>query len=164
VSDSEEKKDQPQAEKPSEALVFVKNKDGSVREAIRTANGTFKKKPKPLIPTIEFTRQERKLLNSVRSDKDGLTEYMAAYTNILRIAQNKDKDPKAKMAAVKAFEILRLSALGKPSPSEQELDKLTTQPVRVVVLQPPQMMVPEVQEEKPKKILIPDWVETNPKP
>lgn len=148
--------------------LVVLNKNGTIREALKDEKGRFVKKAKPLIPTIEFTRAERKKLNSVRSDKDGLTEYMVAFMNILRIAQNSDNDPKAMMAAVKAFEILRTSALGKPAPSEQELDKLTTQPVRVVVIQAPQLMHPEVVEEKTKETLRPSFaevvdVQTNPK-
>jgi hypothetical protein len=126
------------------------NKEGIVttREVLVNEKGRFVKKPKPLIPTIEFTRSERKLLNKVRSDKDGLSEYMVAFMNILRIAQHASTDAKEMMAAVKAFEVLRLSALGKPAPSEQELDKLQTQPIKVVILQAPQLMHPEVQEEK----------------
>jgi hypothetical protein len=146
MSDSE--KEQPQAipQKPPEgtSLVVIRTKDGGTREMLRNEKGTFVKKPRPLIPTIEFTRRERKTLNSVRSDKEGLTEYMVAFMNMLRIAQNEDSDPKAMMAAVKAFEILRLSALGKPAPSEQELDKLTNQPVKVIIVQAPQLMHPDV--------------------
>lgn len=139
---------------PSEnKLIIVRNKptkDGVVttREVEIDKSGKFVKKPKPLIPTIEFTRAERKKLNSVRSDKEGKTEYMIAFENILRIAQHNSTDAKEMMAAVKAYEVLRLSALGKPAPSEQELDKLQTQPIKVVLLQAPQLMHPEVQEEK----------------
>lgn len=165
MADSAENKPKPQADQipPETSLVLVKNKDGSLTEKLRSAKGTFVKRPKPLIPTIEFTRAERKKLNSVRSDKEGLTEYMVAFMNIVRIAQCEDNDPKSMMAAVKAFEVLRTSALGKPASSEQDLDRITTQPVKVVVIQAPQLMHPDVIEEKPKEILTPTWVETNPK-
>ena len=153
------------------SLVFVKNQHGAVREMLKdNKTGHFIKKAKPLIPTIEFTRAERKKLNSVRADKEGMTEYMVAFMNILRIAQNEDGDPKAMMAAVKAFEILRLSALGKPAPSEQELDKLTHQTVKTVIVIAPELMHPEVVDadkivDKPKQ---PSFAEvtgviTNPK-
>jgi hypothetical protein len=72
-------------------------------------------------------------------------------------------------AAVCAFKEVRLSALGKPAPSEQEMDKLTTQPVKVVIINSPELMHPEViQEEKKEKILKPSFAEvteirTNPK-
>ena len=143
--------------------IVVSNQHGAIREALKDSKGRFVKKARPLIPTVEFTRAERKKLNMVRSDKDGLTEYMVAFMNIVRIAQNEDSDPKAMMAAVKAFEVLRTSALGKPAPSEQELDKLTANPIKVVVIQAPKLMYPEVVEEKPMETLVPAWVETNPK-
>lgn len=124
--------------------IVVANQHGALREVQKDAKGRFIKKPRPLIPTIEFTRAERKKLNAVRSDKDGLTEYMVAFMNIVRIAQNEDSDPKAMMAAVKAFEIMRQSALGKFAPSEQELDKLTNQPVKTIIVVAPELMHPEV--------------------
>ena len=161
---AEAKKTQEPATPESTALVIVKTKEGETREMIRdTGSGKFVKKTRPLIPTIEFTRAERKKLNAVRSDKEGLTEYMVAFMNIVRIAQCEDKDPKAMMAAVKAFEVIRQSALGKYATAEQDLDRITTQPVKVVVIQAPQLMHPDVIEEKPKEILVPAWVETNPK-
>ena len=148
-------KEQPQAALPmvppeGTSLVIVKTKEGGTRELLRSGKGTFVKKPKPLIPTLEFTRRERKILNTVRSDKEGLNEYEVAFMNILRIAQNSDNDPKAMMAAVKAFEILRTSALGKPAPSEQELDKLTNQPVRTIVVVSPELMHPQLVDESKK--------------
>lgn len=146
MADSETK-DKPQADPKlpeNTSLVIVRTKEGGTREMLRSDKGTFVKKVKPLIPSIEFTRAERKKLSAVRSDKEGLTEYLVAFMNIVRIAQNEDNDPKAMMAAVKAFEIVRQSSLGKFAPSEQEMEKLTTQPVRVVVIQAPQLMHPEV--------------------
>ena len=124
--------------------IVVVNQHGAAREMLKDEKGRFVKKQKPLIPTVEFTRAERKKLSNVRSDKDGLTEYMVAFMNIVRIAQNEDNDPKAMMAAVKAFEVLRTSALGKPATSEQDLDRITTQPVKVIIVQAPQLMHPEV--------------------
>jgi len=168
MSDSEEPKPIPVATPPGTSLEIVRTKEGGTREMIRNEKGHFVKKPKPLIPTIEFTRKERKILNRVRSDRDNMSEHEIAFMNILRIAQNEDSDPKAMMAAVKAYEIVRNSALGKIAPSEQEMDKLTTQPVRVVVIQAPQLMHPEVQEERAQELLKPSFAEvlgikTNPK-
>jgi hypothetical protein len=150
MADSEEKT-QAKAQKPSEssALVVISTKEGGTREMLRSNKGTFVKKPRPLIPTIEFTRKERKILDTVRSDKEGLTEYQVAFMNILRIAQNPCTDAKEMMAAVKAFEILRLSALGKPASSEQDLDRITNHPVKTIVVVAPHLMHPEVQQEKP---------------
>jgi hypothetical protein len=136
---------------PETSLVIVKTKEGGTREMLRSNNGKFVKKPKPLIPTVEFTRAERKLLNSVDQTKDGLTEYIRAFKNLIRIAQNEDSDPKAMMAAVKAFEVLRQSALGKFAPSELELDKLTSQPVKTIIVVSPELMHPQVVDEEKKK-------------
>jgi hypothetical protein len=153
------------------SLVVVKTKEGGVREMLRSDKGHFVKKPKPLIPTIEFTRRIRKILYSPSKEKgkEGLSECDVATLNMLRIAQNPDSDPKAMMAAAKAYEILMRRGLGKEDPSEQELDKLTHQAVKVVVIQAPQLMHPEIIEEKPKELLKPSFAEvldvhTNPKP
>jgi hypothetical protein len=114
---------------------------------IRNEKGHFVKKPKPLIPTVEFTRKERKILSKIRSDKNNMNEHEVAFINILHIAQNEDKDPKAMMAAVKAYEIVRNSALGKIAPSEQEMEKLQTQAVKVIVVQAPSGI--KAMEERP---------------
>jgi len=146
---AENKKTQEPTPPESTALVVVRTKEGDTREMVRnTGSGQFVKKARPLIPTIEFTRQERKKLSAVRSDKEGLTEYMVAFMNLVRIAQYEGDDAKCMMAAVKAFEVLRTSALGKPASSEQDLDRITTQPVKTIIIVAPPIMHPEVQEEK----------------
>ena len=157
MADSEkEPKPLPASQEGVTSLVVrnPKDKDGVVttREALKNTKGQFVKKPKPLLPTVEFTRAERKALNAASPTKEGLTEYMHAFMNLVRIAQNEDSDPKAMMAAVKAFEVLRTSALGKPAPSEQELDKITNQPVKTIIIQAPQLMHPEIIDgDKPKE-------------
>jgi hypothetical protein len=97
---------------------------------------------------------------------------MKAFMNLLRIAQYEgdggEDESKLRMAAVQAFKELRLSALGKPAPSEVEMDKLTTQPVKVVIINSPELMHPEVQQEKKQEVLKPSFAEvtsihTNPK-
>lgn len=144
MDDSEEKK---------VTSLVVRNPDGiTTREVQKDEKGRFIKKPKPLLPTIEFTRAERKALNAVSQTKEGLTEYMHAFMNLVRIAQYDGDDPKGMMAAVKAFEVVRLSALGKPAPSEQELDKLTSQPVKTIIVVSPELMNPQVVEETKAKV------------
>ena len=146
MADEDSKEPKPIAEPLPEGVtaIVVANQHGAIREALKDEKGRFVKKQKPLIPTIEFTRAERKKLNTVRSDKDGMTEYMVAFMNIVRIAQNEDTDPKAMMAAVKAFEIVRQSALGKFATAEQDLDRLTTQAVKTIIVVAPSLMHPEV--------------------
>ena len=173
MADSEEK-DKPQADlKPlpeGTSLIVVRTKEGTTRELLKKANGQFARKPKPLIPTEEFTRQRRKRM--MRINSAGLTEDMAIVEELLDIihtpikADTKSGLPDAKyaMAKVKAAETIWLFTGGKPDPSEREMNKLETQPVRVVVIQSPQLMHPEVVDgDKPLEVLIPSFIETNPK-
>ena len=173
MADSEEK-DKPQADlKPlpeGTSLIVVRTKEGTTRELLKKANGQFARKPKPLIPTEEFTRQRRKRM--MRINSDGLTEDMAIVEELLDIihtpikADTKSGLPDAKyaMAKVKAAETIWLFTGGKPDPAEREMNKLETQPVRVVVIQSPQLMHPEVVDgDKPLEVLIPSFIETNPK-
>ena len=141
-------KDQPQAlpQVPPEgtSLVIVRTKEGGLREMIRSEKGTFVKKSKPLIPTIEFTRKERKILYGPSKDKGGMTEHEVSFRNILRISQLETSDPKLAMAVVKAYEIVMRRALGKEASSEQDLDRITTQPVKTIIVVSPDLMNPKV--------------------
>jgi hypothetical protein len=152
VADSKEEiKTETQADDqnpPETKAIVLRNQFGAVREQLRGPGGTFVKKPKPLIPTLEFTRAERKALMKAAKD-GGMTEYMKCFMNMVRIAQYDGDDAKAMMAAVKAFEALSLRALGKPAPSEQELNKLQVQPFKIVYIPIPEIMNPAVQEYKP---------------
>jgi hypothetical protein len=158
MADSEEKT-QAQAQQPPEssALVVIATKEGGTREMIRGEGGRFQKKPRPLIPAIEFTRKERKALAALREgSKDD--EYMIMFRSMLRLAQYEPKegeswDAKMAMAKVKAAEWIRLSALGKPASSEQDLDRITTQPIKTVIVVAPSLMNPTVQPEKPTAAL-----------
>lgn len=159
--DSEEK-DQPQAvpnTPPGTSLVVVRNqpnKEGVVttREMLKDSKGKFVKKVKPLLPTIEFVRARRKRLAQI--NEDGISEDLAIIEELISIihapietdAKSGLPDAKMAMAKIKAIEVLWLFSNGKPAPSEQELDKLTTQPVRVIMVNAPQLMHPDVQEEK----------------
>ncbi len=174
MADSAENKPKSQADQipPETSLVLVKNKDGSLTEKLRSAKGTFVAKKKPLIPTIEFTRKERKILYSPcqQKDKEGMTEHEVAFRNILSIAQCESTDAKVMMAAVKAYEILTRRAFGKEAPSEQELDKLERQPITAYFVQAPALENPSIEDgdkvvEKPT---LPSFAEvtavtTNPK-
>jgi hypothetical protein len=174
MADSAEKNDEPQADKPSEALVVVKNVDGTTRLVPRTAGGTFAKKPRPMVPATEFTRQERKALMKIR-EGEGISEYMEMHRSMLRLAQYEPApkepwDSKLAMAKVKAAEWIRLSGLGKPSSSEQDLERITTQPVKTIIVVSPELMNPKVVDadkvvEKPKQpsFAVVTGVTTNPK-
>ena len=139
---------------------------------LRSEKGTFVKKPKPLIPTIEFTRKERKILYSTRESGEykGMAEHEIAFRNILRISQIETKDAKEMMAVVKAYEIAMRRALGKEATAEQDLDRLEKQAVTAIFVQAPPLANPEVVDgDKPKdKSTQPSFAEvtgvtTNPK-
>ena len=147
MADSKEKTQADQLP-PETSLTVVRTKEGGTREMIRAATGQFVKKPKPLLPTIEFTRKDRKFLNSPSHTKEGLTEHQHAFINMVRIAQYDGTDPKGMMAAVKAFEVYTNRALGKIASSEQDLEKLTTQPVKTVIVVAPNLKYPDIQDEK----------------
>lgn len=170
MADSESK-DNTQVENPSGSTaitVAIKNppnKDGvvTVREVQKDNKGRFLKKPKPLIPTIEFVRARRKKLTQMRSE--GVTEDMAIFQELLDIihcplpCDPKTGMPDAKMAMVKvkAAEVVWLYSQGKPAPSEQELDKLQTQPVRVIMVTAPTGVKP--MEEKPQEKTKPSFID-----
>jgi len=60
---------------------------------------------------------------------------------------------------VQAFKELMLRAYGMPSKSDEEMDALKTQAVKVVILQHPDMMDKKVYEEKPRETLVPAFIE-----
>lgn len=164
MADSEEKdKTQAGTENPSGVTTLVvRNPDGiTSREVQKDSKGRFLKKVKPLIPTIEYVRARRKRLASIRKDTgrfDGMSEDASLIEELLEIIHMPiefDKktglpDAKHMSAKIQAAELINLITWGKPAPSDQEMDKLTTQPVRVVIVTSPQLMHPEVRE--PQKL------------
>jgi hypothetical protein len=135
-------------ENPSGITTLTITRRGKPHTQQKDAQGKWLKKPKPLIPTVEFTRAERKALNKMRPE--GMTEYMKAFLNLLTMAQYDGDDAKMRMSAVQAFKELRLSALGKPAPSEVEMEKLQTQAVKVVIINSPELKTETVDGDKPK--------------
>lgn len=167
MADSEEK-DKPQ--NPAGTTLVVVKKDGTKRTLLKGADGKFARKAKPITPSSEFIAKRRKRM--LRTNESGLTEDMAIVEELLDILHTPigvDKksglpDAKFAMAKVKAAETVWLFTFGKPDPSEREMDKLETQPVRVVVIQSPQLMHPDIVDgDKPLETLVPSFIETNPK-
>lgn len=69
-------------------------------------------------------------------------------------------DAKSAMASAKAAEVLFTRIYGAPSKSEEEIDALKTQGVKIVVITPPEhMMNKQITEEKPKPTLKPSFIE-----
>ena len=138
--------------------LMVRNPDGvTVSERLKNAKGQFVKKPKPLIPTVEFIRARRKRLAQVR-ESDGLTEDMAIVNElveamhipILYDEKTGLPDSKMVMAKAKVAETLWLYTHGKPATSEQDLEKFTVQPFRVVYMENPEGVKP-MEERPPEK-------------
>ena len=161
MADSKKNEAQADAQNPPDALtVVLRNPDGSPRTQLRGKGGQFVRKPKPLIPTVEFVRERRKRLAGIRKDTgrfDGMTESRAIMEELLDFMHmpiHYDEktglpDSKHMSAKVQAFEAIMLFSEGKPAPSEQELNKLERAPFDIVYIPVPQIMHPEVQEYKP---------------
>lgn len=68
-------------------------------------------------------------------------------------------DAKVMIASVTAFKELMLRSYGMPSRSDEEMDAMKEQGVKIVVLTPPEMINKEVVEEKPRETLKPSFAE-----
>jgi hypothetical protein len=136
-------------ENPPEVTTLTITRYGKPHTQQKDVQGKWLKKVKPLIPTVEFTRAERKALSKVR--ESGMTVYMEIFMNMVEIASYDGDDPKLRMAAVQAFEKLRLSALGKPATSEVDMDKLQSQPFTYVLANAPVLPTEVVDGDKPKQ-------------
>lgn len=152
---AESKTDQTGTENPSGSTsLMVTNQHGAVHEIVKDGkSGKFLAKKKPLIPTIEYTRKERKILSTPREqgDKKGMAEHEISFRNILRISQIETTDAKEMMAVVKAYEIVMRRALGKEATSEQDLDRLEKQAITGYFITAPPLPNPAVEDgDKPK--------------
>jgi hypothetical protein len=172
MDDSEVEIEGPVENKPTGPLeIVVKNNNGTLGTRLKDPKtGKFLKKPKPMPDAKEVTRLMRTLLNSAEGELDSATgkvrvvkgtktRFRKMFDNMIRIASNEDNDPKAMMAAVKAFEVVALRALGKPSASDEELEALKVSGVKVVIIQPPELQHREVLEERSHDKLTPSFIE-----
>jgi len=69
------------------------------------------------------------------------------------------KDAKLAMASVQAFKELMLRAHGMPSKSDEELDAMKKEGVKIVVIAPPEMVNKEIVEEPVKERLVPSFID-----
>jgi len=173
---------------PAVSIEMVRhNGKDTLTKRMRGEGGKFVKQPKTMPKSLDVTRLLRNLLNQPVADengkmtKGGLTRLRRAFDNIYQIAimpaeqplMDKFghamtdakgnvitiKDAKVAMASVQAWEKLMLRAYGMPSKSDEELEALKTQGVKVVILQHPEMMDRTVYEDKPKEELKPAFIE-----
>jgi hypothetical protein len=162
MPDSEDKK--PSA---TTTELVVRNADGvTFSTRIKDEKGKFVKKPRPLPDAREVTRMMRTLLNQAEGELDKETgkikvikgaksRFRKMFDNMVRIASNDSDDPKSMMAAVKAFEVVALRALGKPSVSDEEIEALKVGGVKIILIQPPQLMHNDFKEEHKEPQFLP---------
>jgi hypothetical protein len=147
------------AEPKSPTEIVVRSPEGTLVTRLKDEKGRFVKKPRPLPSTKEITRLGRTLLNSAEAGPDGkaikgtATRHRRIFDNLVRIATLETEDPKALMAVIKAAELLYLRYVGKPSASEEELEALKTSGVKIVVVQPPELVnnAPAEERKEPAK-------------
>lgn len=175
---------------PAVSEEAMKTHTGTTKIMLRGEGGKFQKKPKSKPKSEEIVRYMRELLNKAEAGPDGRftrgdkTRFRRMFDNIFSIAAAdpmqpvKDKfgniliddetgrpltyfDAKCAMASTQAFKELMLRAYGMPSKSDEELDALKQEGVKIVVIAPPEMMNKEIVEEKPKEKLVPSFIDAD---
>src|SRR5271157_5201151 len=173
---------------PAVSIEMVRhNGKDTLTKRMRGEGGKFVKQPKTMPKSLDVTRLLRNLLNQPVADengkmtKGGLTRLRKMFDNIYQIAIMPSeqplldkfgkpmldaagrvvtiKDAKIAMASVQAWKELMLRAHGMPSKSDEELESMKTQAVKVVILQHPDMMDKNIYEEKPRETLKPAFID-----
>jgi hypothetical protein len=197
MSDSEEKISQPGEEKtPGTTEEIIKHYvSGEPVRIVRGKGGKFAKQKTTAASSSQARDVLRNLLEQAEAGPDGRmrrgdkSRYRKILDNQIKNAMMDaerpilDKmgnpiiidgkpltavDPKVMMASTQAFKELTLRAYGAPSKSDEEIEAMKTQGVKVVVIAPPEMLNKEVVEEKPKEKLVPSFIDaveitTNPR-
>lgn len=152
MAEPEEKKEDKPTQTTTELM--VRNSDGvTFSSRIKDEKGRFVKKQRPLPSSKEIIRLGRNLFNSAEAGPDGKpvkgknTRHREIFDRLYSIATMKTEDPKAFMAQIKASELLYMRYWGKPSISDEELEAMQISGVKFVLVQPPQLMHPEMKEE-----------------
>jgi|SRR5665213_2090959 len=170
----------------STEMVRHKGNPDILTKRIRGEGGKFQKQAKTMPKSLDVTRLLRNLLAQPLAGPDGkmrkgdVSRMRAMFDNIFTIAtlvpeqpvfdkfgnlvyvDGKPltaKDAKIAMASVQAFKELMLRAYGMPSKSDEEIDALKTQGVKIVILQHPEMMDKNVIEDKPREALKPAFID-----
>ena len=184
MEDSVEKKPEQQGTEkaPVESVEMVRHMGtDKLTKRIRGENGKFVRQPKTMPKSEDMTRYIRNVLNRAEANDDGvITKGSKSIINrmVKNITKNAmtdaeqpvyDKmgnqvgtavDPKIMMAAAQNFKEIMLRGYGAPSKSDEELNAMKTQSVKVIVIQPPAEMVNrEVIEDKPREKLEPAFLD-----
>jgi hypothetical protein len=173
-----DEKTQPLEEpKPTEEIIV---RNDAPLKVIRGPKGTFCKQKTTMPKTQDVTRLLRNLMAQAEAGPDGKmrhgdkTRIRKMFDNIVSIASMPAeqplfhkltgepmldtagrvvtvKDAKSAMASVQAFKELTARIYGQYAKSDEEIDALKTQGVKIVVISPPaEMMNREVKEDKPR--------------
>jgi len=175
MEDSVEKKpEQPGTEKsPVESVEMVRHMGtDKLTKRIRGENGKFVKQPKTMPKSEDMTRYIRNVLNRAEANEDGVItrgSKSVIHKMVKNITKNAmmdaeqpvyDKfgnqvgtavDPKIMMASAQSFKEIMLRGYGAPSKSDEELNAMKTQSVKVIIIQHPELMDKNVYEDKPKE-------------
>src|ERR1035437_3610865 len=186
AEDSVEKTSEQPVSKPAESVEMVRN-NSKLSKRIRGEGGKFQKQPKTMPKSEDMTRYLRNVLNRAEANEDGTitkgskSRISKMTNNIIKNAEMNaerpvfDKlgnivldeegrvvtavDPKVMMASAQNYKEIMLRAYGTPQKSDEEINALKTQTVKVVILQHPELMDKTVYEEKPKPKLEPAFAE-----
>ena len=176
-------------EKPAIREEIIKRPTGEFVTMNRGAGGQFVKKARTMPKSFDVTRLMRTLLSTPVANSDGKmdkgakTRFVKMFESVYTIVTTdpnqpvRDKlgnvmydsetgkpvtmyDAKIAMASIQGFKELMLRAYGMPSKSDEEMDAMKTQGVKIVVITPPaEMMNQTVKEDKPRERLVPAFIE-----
>lgn len=154
-------------EQPAESTeLVVRNADGKTFSTrIKGKDGKFMRKGKGMPSSQQMTKLGRKILTKRITLEDGnittVFEHMTWWmTEIARGTAG--NDPKEHMAAVQAYKVVLERLVGKIPPSDEELEALQTGGVKVLIIQPPQLMNNDLKKDSEEPKFIPaEIVEEN---
>jgi hypothetical protein len=183
MEDSVEKKpsENPEAKPQGTSVEMVRHMGtDKLSKRIRGEGGKFVKQPKTMPKSEDMTRYIRNVLNRAEANEDGVitkgskSRISRMISNIIKNAEMDaeqpvyDKcgnqtgtavDPKIMMASAQNFKEIMLRGYGAPSKSDEELNAMKTQSVKVIVLSHPELMDKTVVEDKPHEKPVPAFID-----
>jgi hypothetical protein len=146
--------DVKEAQTKPEETALVKTEPKPVRA--KDAQGRFISK-KNKLSSERYTIKRREFLEQKDPKNPRKTRAEVIDEELYELVQLGTTDPKYSTAAVNASKQLAERAHGRTPPSDRELDRLTTFPISTVFIPYPNMMHPEIIEEKPREVRRPSW-------
>jgi hypothetical protein len=140
-----------QASSDGTTAIVVRNTNGKDKILLKDSSGRFVKKPKIRGNSKEINDAMRKVLTTIEADpltgkltKNSKNHIVKMTLNMARIAEYDGEDPKSKSAAVQAYTAVMNRAYGMPNKSDEEREDNKLQGVKIVVIQQPELMHPEI--------------------